>query len=84
MQIFVGSTAYSVDAGLSVDSLKDMIENKEFVPADQIRLAIDGKVLEFGTLEGNGVGEDDELIMSMEVPGGMRRKWRKKRSEFSF
>ncbi|KAL7580088.1 hypothetical protein ACA910_012852 [Epithemia clementina (nom. ined.)] len=79
MQILVGSTAYSVDAGVSVDTLKAMIENKEFVPANQMRLVNNGKVLEFGTLEANGVEEDDELVMSMEVPAGMRAKWRKKR-----
>mmetsp|Transcript_7831 Transcript_7831/g.21134 ORF Transcript_7831/g.21134 Transcript_7831/m.21134 type:complete len:96 (-) Transcript_7831:116-403(-) len=79
MQIFVGSTAYSVDAGLSVDSLKSMIENKEFVPAGQIRLTSNRSVLEFGTLEGNGVEEEDELCITMEVQAGMRKKWRKKR-----
>ena len=79
MQIFVGPTAYSVDAGVLVDSLKAMIENKEFIPADQIRLMNNGEVLEFGTLEGNGVEEEDELAITMEVQAGMRRKWRKKR-----
>mmetsp|Transcript_17703 Transcript_17703/g.36667 ORF Transcript_17703/g.36667 Transcript_17703/m.36667 type:complete len:96 (-) Transcript_17703:144-431(-) len=79
MQIFVGDTAYSVDAGVSVDSLKAMIENKEFIPADQIRLMNNGKVLEFGSLEGNGVEEEDELALAMEVQAGMRKKWKKKR-----
>ena len=80
MQIFVGSTAYEVDTGLSVESLKAQIENREFVPADQIRLTgTGGKVLEFGTLEANGVEDDDELTMALEVQAGMRKKWRKKR-----
>jgi len=79
MQIFVGDTAYSVDSGVSVDSLKAMIENKEFIPADQIRLMNNGKVLEFGSLEGNGVEEEDELALAMEVQAGMRKKWKKKR-----
>lgn len=79
MQIFVGSTAYAVDAGLSIEGLKSMIENCEFVPAGQIRLTAQGRVLEFGTLEANGVADEDELAMALEVEAGMRRKWRKKR-----
>jgi ubiquitin-small subunit ribosomal protein S27Ae len=79
MQIFVGSTAYEVDSGLSVESLKAQIENREFVPANQIRLTVNGKVLEFGTLEGNGVEDEDEVALALEVNAGMRKKWRKKR-----
>lgn len=79
MQIFVGSTAYEVDAATSVETLKAMIENKEFVPADQIRLTASGKVLEFGTLEGLGIEDEEELAMQLEVAAGMRAKWRKKR-----
>merc|ERR1712087_937485 len=79
MQIFVGDTVYSLDGGVSVDTLKAMIENKEFIPADQIRLMSNGKVLEFGSLEGNGVEDEDELDLGMEVQAGMRKKWKKKR-----
>jgi len=79
MQIFVADTAYEVDGAASVETLKAMIENKEFVPADQIRLAFGGKILEDGTLEGNGVEDEDELALGLEVAGGMRKKWKKKR-----
>lgn len=79
MQIFINSNAYEVDAGLSVEAVKSMIENKEFIPADQIRLMADGRVLEFGTLSANGVADEDELAVALEVEAGMRRKWRKKR-----
>ena len=80
MQIFINSAAYEVDAGLSVEALKSMIENKEFIPADQIRLmAAEGRVLEFGALAANGVADEDELAVALEVEAGMRRKWRKKR-----
>ena len=81
-QIFINETAYEVDAGLSVDSLKAMIENREFIPADQIRLTSAGKILEFGTLGANGVADEDELAVALEVEAGMRRKWRKKRSKY--
>lgn len=81
MQLIIGNTTYDVDAVTSVDSLKLMIENREFVPAGQIRLTTsDNVVLEDGTtLEGNGVADDDEITLSLEVPAGMRKKWRKKR-----
>ena len=79
MQIFVGSTAYDVDAATSVESLKAMIENKEFVPSGQIRLMRGSQVLEGGSLGGNGVEEEDELTMALEVQAGMRKKWKKKR-----
>ena len=79
MQIFVGSTAYEVDAATSVESLKNMIENQEFIPAGQIRLSHGSTLLEEGTLVGNGVEEEDELQMALEVQAGMRKKWRKKR-----
>jgi len=80
MQIFIGTTAYDVDSATSCESLKAMIENKEFIPAHQIRLmAAGGTVLTEGTLEDYGVEDEDELVMALEVQAGMRRKWRKKR-----
>jgi hypothetical protein len=79
MQIIIGSTAYDVDAAASVESLKALIENREFLPANQIRLVHGGNVLEGGTLEGNGLEDEDEVGLQLEVQAGMRKKWRKKR-----
>ena len=79
MQIFVGSTAYEVDPGTSVESLKLLIENTEFVPSRQIQLMNGAMTLEAGSLEGNGIEEDDTIQMRLAVDAGMRRKWRKKR-----
>jgi hypothetical protein len=79
MQIFVGDAAYQVDATASVESLKLMVENREFVPGHQFRLVNGSEVLEGGSLEANGVSDDDQLEMMLEVPAGMRKKWRKKR-----
>merc|ERR1712224_97562 len=80
MQILVNETAYAVEADASVESLKLMIENKEFVPSNLIRLVNgDADELEGGTLAANGVEEDDSLTMVLDVNGGMRKKWRKKR-----
>jgi ubiquitin-small subunit ribosomal protein S27Ae len=78
MQIFVGSTAYEVDASTSVETLMNQIENKEFVPSGSFCLrTANGTILELGSLL--EVEEDDELTMSLVVPGGMRNKWKKKR-----
>ncbi|KAG7364519.1 ribosomal protein L41 [Nitzschia inconspicua] len=79
MKIFVGSTAYEVDPVTSVEALKLQIENTEFVPSHQICLMNGADVLEGGSLESNGVEEDDTLEMRMAVNAGMRKKWRKKR-----
>lgn len=83
MQIFVATnsatTAYAVDQTTSVEALKSMIENKEFLPAHLIRLVNGSQELEGGTLLGNGVQDEDTLSLLLEVPGGMRGKWRKKR-----
>jgi hypothetical protein len=80
MQIFVGSTAYQVDSAETVDTLKHQIENREFLPVSSFCLMMGGKVLEEGaTLEGNGVSEEDELEITLAVPAGMRKKWKKKR-----
>mmetsp|Transcript_11189 Transcript_11189/g.22881 ORF Transcript_11189/g.22881 Transcript_11189/m.22881 type:complete len:101 (-) Transcript_11189:461-763(-) len=84
MQIFIAgasgpATAYTVDADASVESVKAMIENKEFVPANLIRLVNGADILEGGSLLGNGVEEEDTLTMLLDVNGGMRKKWKKKR-----
>ena len=84
MQIFISgqsgdATAYSVDADASIESLKLMIENQEFVPSHLIRLTNGGLDLEGGSLLGNGVQDEDTLTMLLDVNGGMRKKWKKKR-----
>lgn len=79
MQIFVNERAYEVEGSTSVESFKSMIENVEFMPADMMRLVSGVNTLEGGSLEGNGLGEDDSIEMVMEVNAGMRAKWRKKR-----
>jgi hypothetical protein len=82
MKIFVGSTVYEVDPVTSVEALKLQIENVEFVPSHLICLMNGADVLEGGSLESNGVEEDDALEMRMAVNAGMRKKWRKKRSKY--
>eukprot|EP00543_Licmophora_paradoxa_P002851 CAMPEP_0202449720 /NCGR_PEP_ID=MMETSP1360-20130828/8437_1 /ASSEMBLY_ACC=CAM_ASM_000848 /TAXON_ID=515479 /ORGANISM="Licmophora paradoxa, Strain CCMP2313" /LENGTH=95 /DNA_ID=CAMNT_0049067747 /DNA_START=230 /DNA_END=517 /DNA_ORIENTATION=- len=79
MQIFVGERAYTVDADTSVETLKLMVENLEFVPSDLLCLSNGAALLEGGSLLANGVEEDDVLTMTLDAKGGMRGKWKKKR-----
>merc|ERR1712238_177293 len=80
MQIFVGDTPYVLDETASVETLKCMIENREFIPVDQIRLVNGSAVLEDGmSLTSSGIEDDDALQLMLEVQGGMRKKWKKKR-----
>mmetsp|Transcript_13461 Transcript_13461/g.22290 ORF Transcript_13461/g.22290 Transcript_13461/m.22290 type:complete len:94 (-) Transcript_13461:114-395(-) len=77
MQILVNETAYTVEADASVESLKIMIENKEFVPAALIRLVDGSTELEGGALA--TLEDGDSITMLLDVNGGMRKKWKKKR-----
>jgi hypothetical protein len=84
MQIIVtapagASSAYDVEGTTTVTELKSMIENAEFIPGHLIRLMSGDAELVEGTLAGLGIEEDEELSLMLEVPGGMRAKWRKKR-----
>ena len=73
------STAYAVESTTTIDELKSQIENAEFIPGDLIRLVNGNTELTGGTLAGNDIGDDEELELMLEVPGGMRKKWKKKR-----
>jgi hypothetical protein len=67
MQIWIGATAYEVDAGMSVETLKAHVENKEFIPAGQMCLVSNGKLLIDGTLEGNGIQDEDEVVRARKI-----------------
>lgn len=84
MQIIVtapagDSMAFAVEDNTTIADLKLMIDNTEFIPGHLIRLMSGDSELVEGTLAGLGIEEDDELALMLEVPGGMRAKWRKKR-----
>jgi|EP00979_Chaetoceros_neogracilis_P006286 small subunit ribosomal protein S27Ae len=83
MQIFVnthsGSVAYDVEATTSIDTLKAMIENKEFIPSHLIRLVNGANSVDAGTLAGNGVEDEATIALMLDVEAGMRKKWKKKR-----
>merc|ERR1712154_87284 len=73
------STAYTVDNTTSISTLKSMVENQEFIPSNLIRLVHGSTDLEGGTILGNGIQDDEELTLLLDVNGGMRKKWKKKR-----
>jgi small subunit ribosomal protein S27Ae len=70
MQIFVKSLentyAVSVAENATVSDLKAAIEDKEFLPADLFKIV-------------GEVADNETVTLLMEVEGGMRAKWRKKR-----
>merc|ERR1712127_260985 len=73
------STAYAVERTTTVTEFKSMIENQEFIPGHLVRLVNGDEELVEGTLFGNGVEDDAEVDLMLEIPGGMRKKWKKKR-----
>ncbi|GLD97887.1 hypothetical protein PINS_up021526 [Pythium insidiosum] len=82
MQLFVETLSgapltLAVAADASVASVKQMIENVEFMSG--FRLVCAGKQLESGSLADYAVEDADTLKMIYSVNGGMRAKWRKKR-----
>lgn len=84
MQIFIATPqgpakAYEVDADTSVESLKLMVENQTFLPASLMSLVNGNTTLTGGSLAAMGVEEDDTIALTVDVEGGMRAKWRKKR-----
>mmetsp|Transcript_35099 Transcript_35099/g.35735 ORF Transcript_35099/g.35735 Transcript_35099/m.35735 type:complete len:100 (-) Transcript_35099:88-387(-) len=83
MQIFVrcgtGTTlTVSVDENASVEDLKAVIEDVGFIPAEIQWLSTGSKGLTTGSLNGL-LEEADTVTMHIDVNGGMRAKWRKKR-----
>ena len=96
MQLFLsqaeGTSTLEVDPALTVDQLKDVIEDVEFVPADVQRLKCGARCLATGTLEDNGLTNGMTVELLFDVNGGgeasrykkstskMRWKWKKKRT----
>lgn len=84
MQLFVRaptgvSHTYTFDADASIDAVKAAVEDVEFIPSAVMRLQKGAKSLACGSLADLGLVDGDALELMLEVPGGMRKKWRKKR-----
>jgi len=82
MQVFVrgiaGTYSVELESSATVADLKAAIEDVEFIPADIQRVVCNGLTLT-GSLAECGVVSQDSVEMILDVNGGMRAKWRKKR-----
>merc|ERR1711862_59494 len=77
MQIIISQNAYLVNSTTTVPELKALVENQEFLPSHLVRLVSGDTELTEGTLSGNGVEEDEEIDLLLEIPGGMRKNGRR-------
>ncbi len=71
---FVVSVAEDAD----VKALKSAVEDVEYIPADLQRLSTGTTTLKAGLLS-ELLADEDTVTLNMDVNGGMRAKWRKKR-----
>tara|TARA_B110000305_G_C19208041_1_gene524483 strand:- start:370 stop:666 length:297 start_codon:yes stop_codon:yes gene_type:complete len=62
----------------TLNDLKEKIEDITFLPANLIYLTCNSKVLQMGCLD-NQLEDNDFIDVMLELKGGMRAKWRKKR-----
>ena len=62
----------------TLNDLKEKIEDITFLPANLIYLTCNSKVLQMGSLD-NQLEDNDFIDVMLELKGGMRAKWRKKR-----
>lgn len=63
----------------TTNDLREKIEDIEFIPPNLQTLTVGTRILEEGILR--NVIEDGEMIsLSIDLKGGMRKKWKKKRT----
>ncbi|CAN0067409.1 unnamed protein product [Scytosiphon promiscuus] len=84
MQIFVktlggASLPLEVSPATSITAVKAAVEAQDFLPAALMRLNHGNTQLTSGCLADAGIEEADTLTLLLDVKGGMRAKWRKKR-----
>ena len=81
MQIFVRSVekTFAVDlcVNATLNDLQEAIEDVEFVPKHLQRIAKDSLALPAGALS---LSEADTVTLCLGLEGGMRAKWKKKRT----
>ena len=62
----------------TLNDLKEKIEDITFLPANLIYLTSNSRILQIGKLD-NQIEDYDFIDVMLELKGGMRAKWRKKR-----
>jgi small subunit ribosomal protein S27Ae len=81
MQIFVRSLektfAVDLSANATLNDLQEAIEDVEFIPKHLQKIVKDSSALPAGTL---CLTEADTVTLCMGMEGGMRAKWKKKRT----
>jgi hypothetical protein len=81
-------TIYDLDSSLTINDLKNVINENEFIPSDIIYLTANNRLLTTGTLEDNQLTNGSNITLNLKLLGGtrykksssqMRWKWKKKR-----
>ena len=82
------TSVYDLDKSLTIENLKNIIDDNEFIPPQIQYLTNGNKLLTTGTLEDNQLTEGSNIYLNLKLLGGtrykksssqMRWKWRKKR-----
>tara|TARA_Y100000389_G_scaffold194050_1_gene223567 strand:+ start:798 stop:1124 length:327 start_codon:yes stop_codon:yes gene_type:complete len=94
MQIFINlfgeNKVYDIDQDLTISQLKDLIDDREFIPTDLHYLTSNSRILTNGTLIDNELSDGSNIILNLRIKGGtrykkssaqMRWKWKKKRTK---
>ena len=58
-----------VDPGTEVENLKAILQTETDIPTDDQVLMASGKIIQSGTLSGNGVGDNDVVMLMRKPPG---------------
>ena len=58
-----------VDPGTEVENLKAILQAETDIPTDDQVLMASGKIIQSGTLSGNGVGDNDVVMLMRKPPG---------------
>ena len=94
MQLFINlfgiNKVYDIDQALTISQLKDLIDEREFIPSHLHYLTANSRTLTNGTLFDNKLSDGSNIIVNLRIKGGtrykkassqMRWKWKKKRTK---
>ena len=94
MQLFINlfgkNKKYDIDKDLTISQLKNLIDEREFIPENMIFLTSNSRLLTNGTLTDNNLAECSCINVNLRIKGGtrykkassqMRWKWKKKRTK---